>query len=145
MAFVDGECRRTTVGVDTQRVAMLCAVLDRHAGYATASLDVYVNLAGGVRVSETALDLGVVLALASAASGKPIPADIVAVGEVGLAGEVRAVSQLALRVAEARALGFRRCLVPKIDLDRWRGPPADLPLLSVATVVEALAELGLRG
>ncbi len=138
-----GTPRRTTIGIDSQRVAMLCAVLDRHAGFATATLDVYVNLAGGVRASEPALDLGVVLALASAVVDKPAPRDLVAIGEVGLSGEVRGVSQLAARVAEAQALGFRRCLVPKVDVERWRGAPAELPLVGVAGIDEALAEVHL--
>jgi DNA repair protein RadA/Sms len=122
---------------------MLCAVLDRHAGSATGALDVYVNIAGGVRVSEPAVDLGVVLALASAASGRAVPRDVVVVGEVGLSGEVRGVSQLATRVSEARALGFRRCVVPRVDVDRWRGTPPELPLAGVASVREALVEVGL--
>jgi DNA repair protein RadA/Sms len=138
-----GTPRRTTIGIDSQRIAMLCAVLDRHAGFQTSGLDVYVNMAGGVRVSEPAVDLGVVLALASTSLGRAVPGDTVAVGEVGLAGEVRAVSQLAARVAEAKALGFRRCLCPKVDLDRWRGGPPTLPLHGVANVAEALAEVGL--
>jgi len=139
-----GTPRRTTQGIDSQRVAMLCAVLDRHGGYSTANLDVYVNLAGGVRVSEPALDLGVALALASAAADKAVPPELVVVGEVGLSGEIRAVGQLPARVAEASALGFRRCMVPKVDLDRWRGRPPELPLHGVATLIEALDELGLR-
>jgi DNA repair protein RadA/Sms len=138
-----GTPRRTTIGIDSQRVAMLCAVLDRHAGFDTANQDVYVNLAGGLRVSEPALDLGVILALASAACGAPVPSELVVVGEVGLSGEVRAVAQLAARVGEASALGFRRCLVPKVELERWRGAPAALPLLGVATIREALREVGL--
>lgn len=137
--------RRTTIGIDSQRVAMLCAVLDRHGGFSTASLDVYVNLAGGLRVSEPALDLGVILALASTTINKPIPHDLVAVGEVGLSGEVRAVGQLAARIAEASALGFRRALVPHVDLKRWRGAPAELPLIGVSTIAEALHEVGLNG
>jgi DNA repair protein RadA/Sms len=139
-----GTPRRTTQGIDSQRVAMLCAVLERHGGFSTATLDVYVNLAGGVRVSEPALDLGVALALASAAADKPVPPELVVVGEVGLSGEVRAVGQLAARVAEASALGFRRCIVPKVDVDRWRGRPPELPLHGVATLIEALDEVGLR-
>jgi DNA repair protein RadA/Sms len=108
-----------------------------------AGLDVYVNIAGGVRVSEPAVDLGVVLALASTVRGLPVPTDTVVVGEVGLSGEVRAVSQLSARVREAEALGFARCIVPQVDIDRWQGPAADLPLSGASTVVEALAEAGL--
>jgi DNA repair protein RadA/Sms len=138
-----GAPRRITVGFDAQRVAMLCAVLDRRAGFDIAGLDIYVNIAGGVRVSEPAADLGVVLAMASAASGQPVPSDTVVVGEVGLSGEVRAASQLAARVAEAKGLGFARCVVPKVDLERWKGRPPELPLHGVASIVEALHEVGL--
>jgi DNA repair protein RadA/Sms len=138
-----GTPRRTTIGIDTQRVAMLCAVLDRRAGLEVAGLDVYVNVAGGVRVTEPAADLGVILALASTVRGEPVPADTIVVGEVGLSGEVRAVSQLATRVQEAASLGFSRCIVPQVDVERWTGVPAELPLHGVATVAEALGEVGL--
>jgi DNA repair protein RadA/Sms len=122
---------------------MLCAVLDRRAGHDVSGLDIYVNIAGGVRVSEPAADLGVILAMASAASGLVVPADMVVVGEVGLSGEVRAAAQLASRVNEAKSLGFSRCIVPKVDLDRWNGPPPPLPLCGVASILEALEEAGL--
>jgi DNA repair protein RadA/Sms len=138
-----GTPRRTTVGLEAQRVSMLCAVLERHAGVALSTADVYVNIAGGVRVDEPAIDLGVIVALASASRGRAVPPDVIVVGEVGLSGEVRAVAQLQARVSEASALGFRRALVPAIELSRWRGPAAELPLVGVATVAEALRELGL--
>ncbi|MBN1961052.1 MAG: DNA repair protein RadA [Deltaproteobacteria bacterium] len=138
-----GNPRRTTIGIDAQRVAMLCAVLERHSGFATSALDVYVNLAGGLRINEPALDLGVMLALASTTSKKVIPFDLVAIGEVGLSGEVRAVGQLAARTAEAAALGFRRVLVPDVDLKRWRGKAADIELVGVATIGAALDAAGL--
>lgn len=138
-----GTPRRTTIGMDSQRVSMLCAVLDRHVGTQLSASDVYVNVAGGVRASEPALDLGVVLALVSASRGVALPSDTVVVGEVGLSGEIRAVAQLAARVAEAAQLGFRRCLVPQIDVKRWRGEPAELPLDGVASLREALDAMGL--
>ncbi len=138
-----GTPRRTTVVVEAQRVAMLCAVLERHAGVSLSTSDVYVNIAGGVRVDEPAIDLGVVVALASASRGRPIPHDVVVVGEVGLSGEIRAVAQLPVRAAEAKALGFSRAVVPAIELSRWRGPKAELPLQGVANVSEALSALGL--
>ena len=139
-----GTPRRTTIGVDTQRVSMLGAVLDRHTATAMAGLDVYVNVAGGVRIQEPAADLGVALALASASSGQALPADTVVVGEVGLSGEVRAVAQLPVRIQEAQALGFQQVVVPRVDLDRWRGPPPGLPTRGVGTVREALDAVGLR-
>ncbi|OGR14992.1 MAG: DNA repair protein RadA [Deltaproteobacteria bacterium RIFOXYB12_FULL_58_9] len=140
---VYGTPRRTTVGFDHQRVTILCAVLDRRCGLDIGGLDVYVNIAGGVRVTEPAVDLGVALALASTVRGVPIPADVVVAGEVGLSGEVRAVSQLGSRVQEAASLGFSRCVVPNVDVDRWKGPAPVLPLCGVGNVMEALAEVGL--
>jgi DNA repair protein RadA/Sms len=137
-----GSPRRTTIGFDQQRVAMLCAVLDARAGFELSGYDIYVNVAGGMRLTEPAADLGVVLALASAVRGLEIPTDLLVVGEVGLSGEVRGVSQLAARVAEAEALGFARCIVPQVDLERWVGPPSSLPLHGVATVAAGLDEAG---
>jgi DNA repair protein RadA/Sms len=139
-----GTPRRTTIGFDQQRVAMLCAVLDQHTGISLGGSDVYVNVAGGVRLSEPAADLGVVVALASAAAREPVPTDVVMIGEVGLAGEVRGVSQLGARVNEAAQLGFKRCYVPAIDLQRWSGQPAALPLHGVGSVRELLSDLGLE-
>ena len=139
-----GTPRRTTIGFDQQRVAMLCAVLEQHTGISLSGADVYVNVAGGVRLSEPAADLGVVVALASAAAREPVPPDVVMIGEVGLAGEVRGVSQLGARVHEAAQLGFKRCYVPAIDVQRWSGPPAALPLHGVAGVGELLRDLGLE-
>jgi DNA repair protein RadA/Sms len=136
-AFYGGTPRRTTTGCEPQRVAMLCAVLGARAGIDLAGSDVFVNVAGGVRISEPAADLGVVLALASAANNVPIPRDWVAVGEVGLSGEVRAAAQLKARLAEAAALGFRRALIPEVDERRLPGKPP-LPVVGVATVQAAL-------
>ena len=136
-----GTPRRTTVGYDPQRVAMLCAVLSSRAGFELGGLDVYVNMAGGVRVSEPAADLGVLVALASSITGESVGEDIVLIGEIGLSGEVRGVSRLDARIQEAKALGFRRCLVPQVDLDRWSGPAAELSTQGVSSVREALQVL----
>jgi DNA repair protein RadA/Sms len=137
-AFYGGTPRRTTTGFEPQRVAMLCAVLGARAGIDLAGSDVFVNVAGGVRISEPAADLGVVLALASAACNAPIPRDWVAVGEVGLSGEVRAAAQLKARLAEAAALGFARAVISQVDERRLQGPPP-LPVVGVARVRDALA------
>lgn len=133
-----GTPRRTTVGFDSQRLAILCAVLDRRADIQLASSDVYVNVAGGVRINEPAADLGVVLALASAERRRAVPDDLVAIGEVGLSGEVRGISYLAARVQEAAQLGFKRALVPSVDVDRLKGQTLALPLLGVASIADAL-------
>jgi DNA repair protein RadA/Sms len=139
-----GTPRRTTIGFDQQRVAMLCAVLEARAGLALSGFDIYVNVAGGVRVSEPAADLGVLLALASTVSGRAVPSDTVVVGEVGLSGEVRGVSQLGIRLAEVEALGFKRCIVPARDLERLKQAPADIELISATNVSQALEQASLN-
>jgi len=108
-----GTARRTSIGVEDGRVALLLAVLERRAGVDLASRDVYVNAVGGVRVGEPAADLALALALASSRLDFPMPEDVVACGEVGLGGEIRRVARSDLRVAEALRLGFRRVLLPE--------------------------------
>ena len=107
-----GTPRRTSMGIEDGRVALLLAVLDRRSEVDVVGRDVYVNVAGGVRVSEPSADLGLCLALASSRLDLPIPPDVAACGEVGLGGEVRGVARLDLRVREAARLGFRRVLIP---------------------------------
>ncbi len=107
-----GTARRTCVGIDDARVALLLAVLDRHSEIDLLSCDVYVNVVGGVRVSEPAADLAVALAIASSRLDKPLPPDVAACGEVGLGGEVRRVGRLDQRLREAARLGFGQVLVP---------------------------------
>ena len=105
--------RRAVVGWDSNRLAMLLAVLETRCGLAFAGNEVYLNVAGGLRISEPAADLAVALALISALSDRPVPEDVVAFGEIGLSGELRMVSQADLRLREAGKLGFRRALRPK--------------------------------
>jgi DNA repair protein RadA/Sms len=104
--------RRATSGLDAARVAMVLAVLDRRCRLRLGEADVYAATVGGVRLGEPAADLAVALAVAGAHTDRPVPGDVVAVGEVGLAGEVRPVGALAVRLQEAARLGFRRALVP---------------------------------
>lgn len=108
-----GTPRRTTLGIDPNRVALLIAVLEKKMGLHLFGHDVFVNVAGGIRVAEPASDLGVVAAVASSFLDKPIDARCLVIGEVGLAGEVRAVSQADVRVREAMKLGFSRCVLPE--------------------------------
>ena len=108
-----GTARRTCLGIDDGRVALLLAVLDRRAGIDLLSCDVYVNVTGGVRVAEPGADLGVALAIASSRLDLPLPDDVAACGEIGLGGEVRRVGRIDLRVREAVRLGFRRVLLPE--------------------------------
>jgi DNA repair protein RadA/Sms len=108
-----GTPRRTTSGVDSNRVSLLVAVLGRRAGIGLASHDVFVNLAGGLAVDEPGLDLPLALALASSLRDRPIASGTVAIGEVGLLGELRSVVGLERRLREAARLGFGRAIVPR--------------------------------
>jgi DNA repair protein RadA/Sms len=110
-----GMPRRTAIGVDHNRVSLLVAVLDKICGLHLGGSDIFINVAGGVRVEEPAVDLGVVAAMASSFLDRPVDARTVILGEVGLTGEVRAVSQMEIRVKEAARLGFNRCIVPKTN------------------------------
>ncbi|MFB6099059.1 MAG: magnesium chelatase domain-containing protein, partial [Salinibacter sp.] len=113
--------QRTVTGFPSQRLQMILAVLEKRAGLAFSDHDVFVNVAGGVRLEEPAVDLGV--AVAAASSFRDIPADTgsVLVGEIGLGGEIRTVSQIEPRLKEAAKLGFDRAIVPENNLDRIAG------------------------
>ncbi len=109
---VFGLPRRTAAGVDYNRMILLLAVLEKHAGLHLGSQDVYASVAGGIAVDEPAIDLGLAAAIASSLRNRPVDAAAVAIGEVGLAGELRIVPHMGLRVQEAARLGFRRCVIP---------------------------------
>jgi len=126
-----GTARRTTVGLDDGRLALLLAALDRHSDVDFLSRDVYVNVTGGLRVSEPGADLALALALASSRLDAPLPADVAAFGEIGLGGEVRRVGRIDLRLREAVRLGFRRVVLPAgVEVARLAGaelvPVADV-------------------
>ena len=138
-----GSARRTTLGVDHGRVAMLAAVVERTLGLGFADRDLFVNTVGGVRVEEPGADLAVAAALASSHSGRAIGRNTVVIGEVGLTGEVRPVSQLGLRLKEAARLGFKRAVVPSASTRRTKqAESADIETLAVATLKEAWSRLG---
>jgi DNA repair protein RadA/Sms len=119
---------------------MLLAVLHRHAGVATGDQDVFVNAVGGVRISEPAADLAVLLAIASSLRGKPLPKGFVAFGEVGLAGEVRPAPSGQERLKEAAKLGFAHVMIPKANAPRKPGPELEgVTLHAVERVEEAIA------
>lgn len=130
-----GGARRVASGFDSSRFALLLAVLDQHGGLDLAGADVYASVVGGVRVGEPGLDLAVALAVASARFGVPLPADVVALGEVGLGGELRAVAGSERRLAEAARLGFRRVVGPS----RLAAAPP-LTGLTVPTLNDALEQ-----
>jgi DNA repair protein RadA/Sms len=133
-----GTARRTCIGIDDGRLALLLAVLDRRGGVDLVSRDVYVNVAGGMRVAEPGADLALALALASSRLELPLPADVAAFGEIGLGGEVRPVARGDLRVREAVRLGFRRVLAPEGGDLRT---PAGAELVRVREVADAVAWL----
>jgi DNA repair protein RadA/Sms len=135
-----GNARRTASGLDHNRLSLLLAVLDKRAGLNLASDDVFVNVAGGLAVDEPAADLAIVSAVASSLRNRPLPADAVIFGEVGLAGEVRATSHAAMRLREAAQLGFKRCIVPESILGGLE-VPGGLQVVGVTTVGEALEAL----
>jgi DNA repair protein RadA/Sms len=134
-----GTPRRTVLGADYNRVCLLLAVLEKRAGVPLGNQDVFVNVAGGGRVTEPAADLAIVLAAASSYLDRPVRGDVLVLGEVGLTGEVRAVTALEARLREGAALGFRRAVVPASSLAER--PALPLEVEGVATVSEALAML----
>ncbi len=135
-----GMPRRTAAGTDYNRVNLLMAVLEKRCRYEMSRLDAYVNIAGGVRMNEPALDLAIVMALMSSYKDRPVDPGMLIFGEVGLSGEVRAVSQAAQRVNEAAKLGFTSCVLPKVCLDRMKPVPG-MKLIGVSTVREAIGVL----
>jgi DNA repair protein RadA/Sms len=134
-----GSPRRTASGIDTNRLALLVAVLGRRAGIGLGSHDVYANLAGGLELDDPGLDLPLCLALASSLRDKPVPRDLVAIGEVGLLGELRPVPGLERRIREAARLGFRVAIVPGSS----RSAPPSVPgieVIAVANLGEAMSK-----
>ena len=134
-----GNSRRLTVGFDQNRLALLLAVLNRHGGVSTAGMDVYANIVGGVRVSETGVDLAIVLAVMSSLRNRPLPMDLVAFGEIGLAGEIRPVPGGPERLREAAKHGFKRAIVPRGNAPKPL--PADMEVRVVTRLEEALRDL----
>jgi DNA repair protein RadA/Sms len=130
-----GNARRTASGLDQNRLSLLLAVLDKRVGLHLSGEDVFVNVAGGMEVTEPAADLAVVAAVASSLRNRPVAPDVVVFGEVGLAGEVRSTSQAGLRVREAVQLGFKRCVMPEGNL-----APGDAPKELVITGVRSVGE-----
>lgn len=134
--------RRTATGVDYNRMAMLLAVLEKRCGYHFSSLDAYVNVIGGLRLDEPAADLPIALAFVSGLLDKPIPDDLIAFGEVGLAGEVRTVHQIESRISEAERLGFTRCIIPKQCMRQLQPKKRTIEIIGVSTVQQAVQTVG---
>ena len=132
-----GMPRRTATGTDYNRVNLLMAVLEKRLGMDLANCDAYVNIAGGIRMNEPAIDLGIVLSIMSSHFDKPINEKTICFGEVGLSGEVRGVSMAEQRVQEARKLGFETCILPQVCKDVM-GDMMEITLIGVKNVKEAL-------
>lgn len=142
-ASVFGIPKRTANGFDYNRLAVLIAVLEKKAGLALGGQDVYLNVVSGIKIVEPAVDLGVILACSSSYKNVSIPKDVVAIGEVGLTGEVRAVNMIEKRIKEAEKLGFKKCIIPesnrKLLKDNYK-----LDIIGVKNINEAIKNLGIR-
>lgn len=132
--------RRVSTGFDFNRVWMILAVLEKRMGFYCGTLDVYVNIIGGLRITEPAADLPVAMALYSSLTDKPIDGKVIAFGEIGLGGEIRSVSHLEQRIAEARRLKFEKCIVPKHSLKNIRLPD-DIEVIGVSNLKEAFKSI----
>lgn len=132
-----GMPRRTAAGTDYNRVNLLMAVLEKRLGMSLGNCDAYVNIAGGIKMNEPAIDLGIVMALVSSYRNRPIDEKTIVFGEVGLSGEVRAVNMPEQRVAEANKLGFETCILPEVSLKMVKGIKG-IRLVGVKTVNEAV-------
>ncbi len=134
-----GNPRRVTVGLDQNRLSMLLAVLHRHGGIATAGCDVFANIVGGVRLTETAGDLAIVMAVLSSLRDRPLQSELVVFGEIGLAGEIRPVQGGPERLREAAKHGFKRAIVPRANVSKM--VPGELEVVGVTRLSDALSEI----
>ena len=132
-----GMPRRTAAGTDYNRVNLLMAVLEKRIGLPLSNYDAYVNIAGGIKMNEPAIDLGIIMALVSSYKNRAIDEKMIVFGEVGLSGEVRAVSMPEQRVAEAKKLGFETCILPKVCLDMVKEIKG-IKLLGVGNISDAI-------
>ncbi|WP_461818068.1 DNA repair protein RadA [Faecalimonas sp.] len=132
-----GMPRRTAAGTDYNRVNLLMAVLEKRMGLPLFNYDAYVNIAGGIKMNEPAIDLGIILAIVSSYKNKPIGDKVIAFGEVGLSGEVRAVSMPEQRVSEAKKLGFQTCIVPAVSVEAVKSIEG-IEIVGVKNISEAV-------
>jgi DNA repair protein RadA/Sms len=132
-----GTPRRTILGLDHNRVSLLVAVMEKKLGLNMAGHDIFMNVAGGVKVSEPAVDLGIAAAVASSFLDRPLPEKTMVLGEIGLAGEVRGISQLAPRISEIRKMGFTRCIVPGTSL-KAMGETSGIELVGIGQLAEMI-------
>lgn len=132
--------RRTAAGTDFNRVNLLMAVLEKRVGLQMGACDAYVNIAGGIKMNEPAIDLGIVLALVSSYKNRPIDEKTICFGEVGLSGEVRAVSMAEQRVSEAKKLGFTVCIMPEVSVTALKGIEG-IQIIGVKNIKEAIDKI----
>jgi DNA repair protein RadA/Sms len=135
-----GMPQRTSAGFDNKRLQLLLAVLEKRVGLHIGNYDVFVNIAGGVKVDEPAVDLGIAIAIVSSLRDVPTDSSTVVVGEVGLGGEIRTISQIEKRVQEAGKLGFKRIIIPKNNVKRMK-VNGDIEIIPVESVDEALKSI----
>ena len=136
-----GYARRIALGLDPQRLSMQLAVLHRHGGVSLSAQDVFVNLAGGVRINETGADLALILAVLSSFRNKPLPSGLIVFGEVGLTGEVRPVANGQERLQEASKQGFKKAILPQANMPKGKRAIGDLSLRGVSLLSEAIDAL----
>ena len=139
---VFGFPKRTANGIDFNRLALLIAVLEKKAKMMLGTQDVYLNIAGGIKINEPAIDLGIVAVVASSFKNKAIPKDVVVMGEVGLTGEVRRINMIEKRIREAEKLGFKTCVIPQSNLKNLK-ETYRIKLIGVSDVGELINKLGL--
>jgi DNA repair protein RadA/Sms len=132
--------RRTAIGIDQNRTSVLVAVLEKKLGMTLFNQDIFLNVAGGIRLNEPGVDLGIITSIVSSKLEKPMPGRTVVCGEVGLTGEVRAISQIAPRIKEAERLGFSQCILPEKNMKGQPGP-SKMKLIGVESVQEAIDHL----
>jgi DNA repair protein RadA/Sms len=137
-----GVPRRTSIGVDFQRVNLLVAVLEKLAGLQLGGMDIFTNVVGGLKLTEPAVDLAVVLAVASSLREVPVAQEALVFGEVGLSGEVRAVSQAEVRLREAAKIGFKRAVIPRTNAERLKDT-FGLDVTGASNISEAMEAAGL--
>jgi DNA repair protein RadA/Sms len=135
-----GMPRRTAIGVDHNRVSLLTAVMDKICGIHLGGSDIFLNVAGGVKVDETAIDLGIVSAMASSFLDRPVATGTVVFGEVGLTGEIRGISQTEVRIKEAARMGFTRCILPRTQ-NREGRPEKNIELIPIRSLKELTEHL----
>ena len=140
---VFGLPRRTANGIDYNRLTLLVAVMEKKAGFMLGNQDVYLNVVGGIKVNEPALDLGIILATASSFKNVSIPKGVIALGEVGLTGEVRTINMMEKRLKKAERLGFKKCIIPENNKKLLK-ESYKLDIIGVKNINEAMKAIGLR-